>query len=98
MLSNSSARLFQERRAGAGKFTPKPHPTGRFRAASPYTAPVGVPAMSKERKAFIGGRDSGTGRFITVRETYQRPGSTQREHIPTRGNGDTGRYDTPKKK
>lgn len=48
--------------------------------------------MSKnEPKARIGGRDSRTGQFVPLRETYQRPATTQREHIPLPGRGDTGR-------
>lgn len=42
-------------------------------------------------KARVGGRDSGNGRFIPLSETYRRPGTTQREHIPLPGNGDTNR-------
>ena len=48
-------------------------------------------AKSKEPQSRVGGRDSGTGRFIPVRETYQRPATTQRERIPLPGYGDTGR-------
>jgi len=47
--------------------------------------------MSKKPQARVGGRDNRTGHFIPLRETYQRPGSTTREHIPLRGYGDTGR-------
>ena len=46
---------------------------------------------NKERQSRVGGRDSNSGRFIPLRETHQRPGSTQREHIPLPGYGDTGR-------
>ena len=46
--------------------------------------------MSK-RQARVGGRDSKTGQFIPVRETYQRPATTTREHIPLAGYGDTNR-------
>jgi hypothetical protein len=44
-----------------------------------------------ERKSRVGGRDSGTGRFIPVKETERRPSETQRERIPLPGYGDTGR-------
>jgi hypothetical protein len=53
--------------------------------------------MSKERESRIGGRDSKNGQFIPVKETYQRPATTQREHIPLPGHGDTGRSNTKKK-
>jgi len=55
--------------------------------------------MSKKQQqptTRIGGRDSGTGRFIPVEETRRRPENTQRERIPLPGHGDTGR--TEKKK
>ena len=39
----------------------------------------------------IGGRDSKTGEFIPVKETYERPATTQRERIPLPGYGDTDR-------
>lgn len=45
----------------------------------------------------IGGRDSRTGQFIPVKETEQRPATTQRERIPLPGYGDTGRSDKGKK-
>lgn len=51
----------------------------------------------KEPQARVGGRDSRTGQFVPVRETYQRPASTQREHIPLPGYGDTGRSNGNKK-
>jgi hypothetical protein len=44
-----------------------------------------------ERKARVGGRDSGTGRFVPLSETKRRPATTQREHIPLPGRGDTDR-------
>jgi hypothetical protein len=44
-----------------------------------------------ERKSRVGGRDSRTGQFIPVKETYERPNTTQREHIPLPGRGDTDR-------
>ena len=47
----------------------------------------------KEPESRIGGRDSESGRFIPLRETEQRPATTQRERIPLPGHGDTGRYD-----
>jgi len=46
--------------------------------------------MSK-RQARVAGRDSRNGQFIPVRETYQRPATTQREHVPLPGYGDTNR-------
>lgn len=47
--------------------------------------------MSKKPKARLGGRDSTTGRFIPLSETHRRPATTQREHIPLPGHGDTDR-------
>lgn len=47
--------------------------------------------MVKKPTSRIGGRDSRTGRFIPLRETERRPGTTQRERIPLPGHGDTGR-------
>jgi len=47
--------------------------------------------MGKKPQGRIGGRDSGTGRFIPVEETRRRPATTQREVIPLPGYGDTGR-------
>lgn len=44
-----------------------------------------------ERKSRVGGRDSENGRFIPLKETYERPATTQREHIPLPGRGDTDR-------
>lgn len=46
---------------------------------------------NNERKSFPGARDSKTGEFITRKEAERRPATTQKERIPTRGNGDTGR-------
>jgi hypothetical protein len=51
---------------------------------------------SKKPESRIGGRDSRNGQFIPVRETERRPATTQRERIPLRGHGDTGRYDKTK--
>lgn len=51
----------------------------------------------KEPQARVGGRDSKTGQFVPMRETYQRPATTQREHIPLPGYGDTGRGKSNKK-
>jgi len=50
----------------------------------------------QQPKTRIGGRDSGTGRFIPVEETKQRPATTQRERIPLPGYGDTGRSEKKK--
>jgi hypothetical protein len=50
-------------------------------------------SSKKTPQARIGGRDSNNGQFIPVKETYRRPETTQREHIPLPGYGDTGRYD-----
>gem|GEM_PF-1706104 len=47
--------------------------------------------MAKKPTTRIGGRDSGTGRFVPVKETERRPATTQRERIPLPGHGDTGR-------
>lgn len=46
---------------------------------------------SKKPQARVGGRDSKTGQFVPVRETYERPATTTREHVPLPGYGDTGR-------
>jgi hypothetical protein len=54
-------------------------------------------AMANERKARRGARDSGTGKFIPVKEADRRPGQTQRENIPLPGYGDTGRSKKVKK-
>ena len=53
---------------------------------------------NKDPKSRVGGRDSETGRFVPVDETYQRPATTQRERIPLPGHGDTGRYDKSNEK
>lgn len=52
---------------------------------------------TKQPTSRIGGRDSGTGRFIPVAETQRRPATTQRERIPLPGHGDTGRSHGNKK-
>ncbi|QSY96051.1 hypothetical protein J2J97_09145 [Rhizobium bangladeshense] len=41
------------------------------------------------RKTFDVGRDSGSGRFITVKQAEARPNTTTVERIPKSGNGDT---------
>lgn len=46
----------------------------------------------------IAGRDNDTGEFVKVEETYRRPSSTTREHLPLPGHGDTGRYEKDDKK
>jgi hypothetical protein len=46
---------------------------------------------NKKPQSRIAGRDSKTGQFVPVRETHQRPATTQREHLPLPGYGDTGR-------
>ena len=51
--------------------------------------------MSKETRSRVVGRNSKSGQFIPVRETYQRPSTTEREHLPKPGYGVTGRYDKP---
>ena len=51
-----------------------------------------------ERQSRIGGRDSKTGQFIPVKETQQRPATTQRERIPLPGFGDAGRSGSGTKK
>ncbi len=53
---------------------------------------------TKQPHSRVGGRDSRTGQFIPVKETEQRPATTQRERIPLPGYGDTGRYDKDEKK
>jgi len=49
--------------------------------------------MAKKQSATrLVGRDSRTGQFVPLRETRQRPATTQRERIPLPGYGDTARY------
>lgn len=43
------------------------------------------------RKSRLGARDSKTGEFITIKEADKRPATTQKEHIPLPGRGDTDR-------
>jgi hypothetical protein len=62
----------------------------RIQRGSPRTA-------SNDRQSRIGGRDSRNGQFVPLRETERRPATTQREHIPLPGRGDTGPSDKPKK-
>lgn len=50
-----------------------------------------------ERNSRLGGRDSRTGQFVPLKETERRPATTQREHIPLPGRGDTGRGGDKKK-
>lgn len=50
--------------------------------------------MSKGRKTFDIGRDSGTGKFIRVEEAKKDPKGTTVERIPKAGHGDT--KDEPK--
>lgn len=45
--------------------------------------------MSNNRKTFDIGRDSKTGKFITVKEADSRPARTTVERIPKPGRGDT---------
>lgn len=45
----------------------------------------------KDSKTFPLGRDSGTGRFVTVEDAKRRPRTTTVERIPKPGRGDTGR-------
>jgi hypothetical protein len=42
-------------------------------------------------KSFKLGRDSGTGKFIPVKEARQRPATTTVEHIPKPGRGDSNK-------
>ncbi|MCQ1572701.1 hypothetical protein NFO65_18390 [Neorhizobium galegae] len=42
-----------------------------------------------ERKTFDVGRDSGSGRFIPVKQAVARPNTTTVERIPKSGHGDT---------
>lgn len=43
-------------------------------------------------------RDTNTGRLLSDRQGERMPPSkVTREHLPKPGNGDTGRYDKPKK-
>lgn len=44
--------------------------------------------MAKTHKS---GRDSGTGRFIPVKEAERRPSTTTVERVPNPGYGDTNR-------
>src|SRR5258708_36824716 len=62
-------------------------------AASPLFRSRGVATMSsKKPPARVGGRDNDSGQFVPVKETYERPKSPTREHIPLPGYGDTARY------
>lgn len=45
--------------------------------------------MSKERKTFDVGRDSRSGKFVTVKEATRRPATTTVERVPKPGRGDT---------
>lgn len=45
--------------------------------------------MMGTRKTFDVGRDSSSGRFITVEEAKSRPTTTQVERVPKPGRGDT---------
>ena len=56
-----------------------------------------VVAMSKGRKTFDVGRDSGNGQFIPVEEAKGRPRETTVERVPKRGYGDT-KDEPPRKK
>ena len=53
--------------------------------------------MSKQPRSRVAGRDCRTGQFVPVRETRERPATTEREHLPLPGHGVTGRYDKSKK-
>lgn len=53
--------------------------------------------MGKQRQARLGARDSKNGQWITKAEADRRPDTTQKEHIPLPGFGDTGRSKKPKK-
>ena len=46
-------------------------------------------SMSKERKTFDIGRDSKTGRLISVADANRRPNTTTVERMPKPGRGDT---------
>jgi hypothetical protein len=52
--------------------------------------------MSEKGKTSLRGRDSGDGRFITVKEARQRPNTTTVERVPKPGYGDT-KSNKPKK-
>lgn len=47
--------------------------------------------MSKDRKSFLGARDSRSGQFVTLQTAKERPSTTQKEHIPLPGNGTEGK-------
>lgn len=46
---------------------------------------------NKPPKSHVAGRDARNGQFIPIRETYRRPSTTVREHIPNPGFGVTDR-------
>lgn len=50
-----------------------------------------------ESKGFKEGRNNDTGRFVPVKVAREHPKTNSVEVIPKKGNGDTGRYDPPKK-
>jgi len=45
--------------------------------------------MSRERKTFDVGRDSKSGKFVTVKEASRRPATTTVERVPNAGRGNT---------
>ena len=53
--------------------------------------------MGKETKGFKEGRNNKTGQFVPLDEAKRRPNTTSIEIVPKPGNGDSGRYDKPKK-
>lgn len=47
--------------------------------------------MASKPQARVQGRDTVNGQFVRVSETYRRPATTVREHVPLPGRGDTDR-------
>lgn len=77
---------------GRCKGIPSPAKTSYgFCAANSVAYVEHTEVSSGKGKSFKLGRDSRNGQFVTVREARNRPGSTQVEHVPKRGYGDTGR-------
>ena len=52
---------------------------------------------SNKPRGHLGARDNKTGQFVPRTELKRRPASTTGEIVPNPGNGDTGRYDKPKR-
>jgi hypothetical protein len=53
--------------------------------------------MSNDRRGRKQGRENDNGRFVDLDWARKHPKESTVEVVPTPGNGDTGRYDKPKK-